>query len=207
VLLNESSNFKIAAFENKYGVKVISYTPSDTSHPEVIELLRALNHESGGVVENITPLDTVTIKDPEALVNHLSGAAEDVILGSGFSVFYFGTDVYLSFTPAGETKGEIQKEILSIIKLIKFDCSIISNVNINVIAKTPPLINFDESQAILIKIKVKYDDAKKYAGKEISTTTLWKQLEFYSPEGLSNVFQIEEKTRFPMSTGIVGGEL
>jgi len=207
VLLNESSSFKISSFENKYGVKVISYTPSSASHPEVNELLRALSHESGGVVENTTTQSTVTIEDPEALVNHLNEAAEEVILGSGFSVFYFGTDVYLSFTPTGETKGEIQKEILSIIKLIKFDCSIISNVNINVIAKTPPLINFDESQAILIKIKVKYDDAKKYAAKEISTTTLWKQLEFYSPEALSNVFQIEERTVFPMSAGIVGGEL
>lgn len=204
VLLNESSSFKISSFEMKYGVKVISYKPSNASHPEVIELLRALNHESGSVIENTLIPDTLIIKDPEALISHLNVAIEEVIVGSGFSIFYFDTDIYLSFTPTGETKGEIQKEILSIIRLMTFDCPIVNNININVIAKTSPLINFDESQAILIKIKVKYTDAKKYVAKEISTITLWKQLRFYSSEGLSNIFQTEEKMEFPMSIGIIG---
>jgi len=207
VLLNESSNFKISSFENKYGVKVISYTPSNSSHPEVIELLNALDHEMGNIPEQVRSNDSVKIEDTETLIKYMNESIKDVILGTGFSVFYSDSDMYMSFTPVGETKGEIQKEILSIIKLINFDCTIINTINIYAIARTAPLINFDESQAIMIKVKVKHEDARKYASKEISTTTLWKLMDFYSPAGLSNVFQIEEKVEFPMSTGIIGEEL
>lgn len=207
VLLNESSNFKISSFENKYGVKVISYTPTDHSHPEVIEFLRALAHETSNIPEQVKINDSVKIENADTLINHMNESIKDIILGTGFSVFYSNNDLYMSFTPAGETKGEIQKEILSIIKLINFDCTIISDINIYVTARTAPLINFDESQAIMIKVKVKYEDARKYSAKEISTTTLWKLMEFSPPAGLSNVFQIEEKIEFPMSIGIIGEEL
>ncbi|MGE4396300.1 MAG: SIR2 family protein [Sulfurimonas sp.] len=178
VLLNEHSSFKISSFENKYGVKVISYTPKEPSHPEVIEFLRALDHETGDIPEQVKINDSVKIENTESLIKYMNESIEDVMLGTGFSVFYSDSAIYMSFTPAGETKGEIQKEILSIIKLINFDCTIISDINIYVTARTAPLINFDESQAIMIKVKVKYEDARKYAAKEISTTTLWKLMEF-----------------------------
>lgn len=206
VLLNESSNFKISSFENKYGVKVISYTPSDYSHPEVIEFLRALAHETSDIPEQVKINDSAKIENTESLIKYMNESIADVMLGTGFSVFYSDSDMYMSFTPAGETKGEIQKEILSIIKLINFDCTIINTIIIYVTARTAPLLNFDESQAIRIKVKVKYEDARKYAAKEISTTTLWKLIKFYSPVELSNVYQIEEEVDFPMSIGIIGEE-
>lgn len=207
VLLNESSSFKITSFENKYGVKVISYEPTDHSHPEVIEFLRALAHETGDVPGQVKINNSTKIENIESLIRHMNESISDVMLGTGFSVFYSDSDMYMSFTPAGETKGEIQKEILSIIKLINFDCTIINTIIIYVTARTAPLINFDESQAIRIKVKVKYEDARKYAVKEISTTTLWKLIKFYPPTELSNVFQIEEEVEFPMSIGIIGEEL
>ncbi|MGD9654942.1 MAG: SIR2 family protein [Sulfuricurvum sp.] len=207
VLLNESSSFKISSFKNKYGVKVISYEPTDHSHPEVIEFLRALAHETGDVPEQIKINNSTKIENTESLIRHMNESIADVMLGTGFSVFYSDSDMYISFTPAGETKGEIQKEILSIIKLINFDCTIINTIIIYVTARTAPLINFDESQAIRIKVKVKYEDARKYAVKEISTTTLWKLIKFYPPTELSNVFQIEEEVDFPISIGIIGEEL
>ena len=207
VLLNESSNFKISSFENKYGVKVISYTPTDRSHhPEVIEFLRALDHETGDIPEQIKINNSTKIENTESLIKYMDESITDVMLGTGFSVFYSDSDMYMSFTPAGETKGEIQKEILSIIKLINFNYTLINNINIYVTTKTVPLINFDESQTIIIKAKVKYKDARKYAAKEISTITLWKLIEFFSAAELSNVYQTEEKVEFPMSIGIIGEE-
>lgn len=204
ILLNEKSSFKISSFENKYGVKIISYTPSDSSHPEVIELLRALNHDTGGMPEQIDNQNVTEISDIDSLLKYMEKHFSDTIVGSDYSIFYESNNVYLSFTPTGETKGEIQKEILSIIKLISFECEIFSNLIIIAIAKTPPSINVDESQAVLLKAKVKYVDAKNYAEKNISTSTMWKLIEFYAPASLSNLLQNEEKIEFPMSTGIVG---
>lgn len=206
VLLNESSSFKISSFERKYGVKVISYTPSDASHPEVTELLRALNHETEQIPEQVKKSENIQITTSDDLIKHLHELAEGAFVNSAFSIFYSNSDVYLSFTPSGETKGEIQKEFLSIIKLMKFDCSIVSNLNISAIANTAPSSNFDESQKILIKAKVSFVDANKFAVKEISTSTIWKLIDFYSPPGLSNVFQQEGKITFPMSTGITGDQ-
>ena len=34
VLLNETSKFKISSFEKKYGIKIISYDPTNSGHPE-----------------------------------------------------------------------------------------------------------------------------------------------------------------------------
>ncbi|MDO6489400.1 SIR2 family protein [Colwellia sp. 6_MG-2023] len=206
ILLNENSSFKISSFARKYGVKVISYTPSDASHPEVTELIRALSHETGQIPEQVKKSENIELSTSDDLVNHLHELAKEAFVNSPFSIFYSNDEIYLSFTPSGETKGEIQKEFLSIIKLMNFDCSILSNLNISAIARTAPSSNFDESQRILIKAKVSFIDANKFAAKEISTSTIWKLIDFYSPLGLSNVFQQEGKVSFPMSIGLVGGQ-
>lgn len=203
VLLNETSSFKISSFEKKYGVKIISYEPLNPSHPEVIEFLRSLNHETSEIPEQIISPRRIEITSADDLINHIKEAFEKVVLGSGFSIFYDNKDIYLFFTPSGETKGEVQKEILSVVKLIEFDCKFLENIYLSVVTKTPPSVNVDNSQAIFLKAKIKYSDAKKYAEKEISTSTIWKYIEFYTPASLSDLFQKEERVEFPMSTGIV----
>lgn len=87
---------------------------------------------------------------------------------------------------------------------MNFECEILDKLNMVLVAKTPPSIEIDNSQAILLKLKVKFSDAKKYSDKQISTSTLWRLIEFYTPAGLSNLLQTEDRIEFPMSTGIVG---
>ena len=53
VLLNEQSKFKIASFEKNYGVKVIAYSPTDDSHPEVADFLRALDNGVNTSLEKV----------------------------------------------------------------------------------------------------------------------------------------------------------
>lgn len=205
VLLNEKSKFKISSFEKRYGVKVISYTPSDNTHPEVIEFLRALNHESISVVPyQLKPSQPTDINTPEELVKHIESCIEKIIIGSGFSIFYRDNDLYISFTPVGETNSEIQKEILSIIRILNFKCGFIERTHIYVAMKTPPHTNFDKSQVIMIKATLNFADANKYGKREISTSTVWGLIRFYRPPSLSNIFQSEEKIEFPMSMGIIG---
>lgn len=204
VLLNEESTFKITTFENKYGVKIISYTPENDKHPEVADLLRALNHEIGEIPEATEKKIISEISDINILLKYLDKAISDTIVGSGVSIFYENNDIYLSFTPMGETMSEIHKEILSIIRLINFECKLFNNLIILAIAKTPPSIEVDKSQIVFLKAKMKYLDAKNYAEKQISTSTMWKLIEFRFPASISNIFQNEQKMDFPLSTGIVG---
>ena len=204
VLLNEMSSFKISSFEKKYGIRIISYTPTDHSHPEVIDFLRSLNHETSEKPEKIDKKIDKKITDIDELIKHIDEEVGETIIGSGVSVFYRNRDIYLSFIPTGETKGEIQKEILSIIRLMNFECEILDNLNIFVIAKTLPDIRVDKSQNILLKAKIKFLDAKRYSDRQISTSTLWRFVKFYNSASLSDLFKTEERVEFPMSTGIVG---
>ena len=204
VLLNETSKFKISSFEKKYGIRIISYDPTDSSHPEIVSFLRALSHETSENPEKIDEKIRTKITDIDGLIKHIDKEVRETIIGSGISVFYQNRDIYLSFTPTGETKGEIQKEILSIFRSMNFECEILDNLNILMIAKTPPYNHVDKSQNIFIKAKIKFLDAKKYSDRQISTSTLWRLINFYSPTSLSDFLKIEEKIEFPMSTGIVG---
>ena len=204
VLLNETSKFKISSFERKYGIKIISYDPTNSSHPEVVSFLRALNHETSEKPEKIDKKVRTKIRGIDELIKHIDTEVRKTIIGSGISVFYQNRDIYLSFTPTGETKGEIQKEILSIFRSMNFECEILDSLNIFVIAKTFPYNHIDKSQNIFLKAKIKFLDAKKYSDRQISTSTLWKLTKFYSPASLSDFMKIQEKIEFPMSTGIVG---
>lgn len=205
VLLDENSAFKVSSFERKYGVKIISYSPSDGSHSEVIEFLRALNCEDSEIPEqHETPPKKHLIEDAQSLITYLNDATSDTIVDTAISIFHEDSDIYLSFSPTGETKGEIQKEILSIIRLMNFECELVNDLIISIYAKTPPRLNVDESQPLLLKIKIKFLDARNFAEKQISTSTVWKLIEFYAPISVTDSFQKEERISFPMSTGIVG---
>ncbi|HIF9181806.1 TPA: SIR2 family protein [Photobacterium damselae] len=204
VLLNESSKFKITTFEKKYGVKIIPYTPTDPSHPEVKELLQALNHEvSEEVVAPLKPESTV-IETKIELIQHLESKVLVALIDTEYTILSHQKDLYISFTPAGETKAEIQKEILSVVKMMKFECELIDSLTICVAFKTQPVINCDESQRLAIRASVSFPVATQYARKQISTSTVWKQIQFFVPPSLTNVYENEELADFPLSLGIIG---
>lgn len=204
VLLNEQSKFKIASFEKKYGVKVISYSPSDDSHPEVANFLRALDSKMDTSLEKVEGDKKLVIDSPRLLVEHLKKLIGNSFVKSPISIFYYQKNIFLSFTRIGETTTEIQKEFLSTIRLMSFHCSFVHSLIIIAIDKTPPLINFEESHVILIKAKLSFKDANRFANKEISTSTIWQLISFYSPSSLSDILQKEESVEFPMNKSLVG---
>lgn len=204
VLLNEQSKFKITSFEKKYGVKVIAYSPSDNSHPEVSNFLRALDGGISTSLEKVEDNERLVIDSPKLLIEFLKKSTEKTLAKSPVSLFYYDQNLFLTFSPIGETKSEIQKEFLSIIRQMNFSCSFVYNLIIVAIAKTYPVTNFEESQAILIKAKLSFEDANRFANKEISTSTIWQLISFYSPSGLSDILKKEESVDFPMNTGLIG---
>lgn len=204
VLLNEQSSFKISSFERKYGVKVIAYTSSDGSHSEVIEFLRSLNTKIDNTLDKVQKNKNIEITTPDALVKYLGEIIKNQFSNSQISIFYFENNIHLSFTPSGETKSEIQKEFLSLFRLIDFSCLFVGNLVISAIEKNSPTSKFDESQQIIIRAVLSFSDANKFATKKISTSKIWELVNFYSFLKLSDVFRRNNKVDFSMSIGILG---
>lgn len=202
VLLNEASSFKRSSFEKKYGVKVITYQPTDNNHAEVTEFLRALEHDVSTI--SVTPQKPVKIREKEHLITHFAEVIPESFIDTEYTVFCRENELYVSFTSAGETKGEVQREILSLIKLMTFECKIIDNIVICVAGKTKPLVNCDDSQPLLINASLSFSDANRFALKQISTSTVWKLIDFYTPPSLSNIFEQKTFIEFPLSIGITG---
>ncbi|MEV3844866.1 SIR2 family protein [Aeromonas veronii] len=204
ILLNEKSTFKISSFEKKYGVKIIPYEPSNINHPEVTEFLRSLDNSISKVTAPPKSQEKLNVEGAEQLVIHLESSISETLIDTEYTIYCNDNDLYISFTPAGETKSEIQKEILSVIKVMSFECNFIKKVIICVATRTKPLVNCDDSQRLLIKAAISFSDANKYSTKQISTSTVWKLIEFYIPPSLSNIFENKESTEFPLSLGIIG---
>lgn len=202
VLLNEKSGFKTLSFEKKYGLKVISYTPSDDTHPEVSELLRALSHKANTAPEQIEKTD-LTISDNIELMGHVESLLSKIIIHTAFSIFIESKSLIISFSTSGGTKSETQKEVLSIIRSMNFHCPTIDRLEIIITAETQPLVNVDECQPSLLKATLSFNDAQNYAAKKTSTSSIWKQIDFYLPSGLSNYIQEEDEMDFPLSLGII----
>lgn len=88
--------------------------------------------------------------------------------------------------------------------MFTFSCSFLDSLVLIAIDQTPPVTNFEDSHKVLIKAKLRFEDARKFANKEISTSTVWQLISFYSPSGLSDILQKEEYVDFPINIGLIG---
>jgi hypothetical protein len=204
LLLSEESQFRVNAIAKKYGLKVIAYTPADKSHPEVVEFLRALKHETAGPDVSVSEVAAVHINNKDELLQYVDSAISTVQVGGGYSVYFMGKTLILSFSPIGQTNAEVQTELLSLLRLMSFNCEIVDEVQVLIIANTRPTPNIDETQQCILKALVKFPDAQKYARREISTSILWSLIYFFSPGSITDPFQVEHRVGYPINTGLVG---
>jgi len=203
VLLNETSSFKISSFETKYGVKVIPYTPSSASHPEVEEFLHSLNHKistPSGVGAESSPPEFNNLQD---LLIHLEASLSEILLEDGFSIYFDKKCLHITFTPVGETKNEVQQEILALIKRINFNCSFIDSVFVIAYAQNQPNDDVCENQPALLALKVDFQSVRNFSNKLVTTSTFWKAITFFAPSSISDPFQPEKPTPFPLHPGIM----
>ena len=87
---------------------------------------------------------------------------------------------------------------------MSFECNLINRLVICVAGKTKPSINCDDSQPLLINASLSFSDANRFALKQISTSTMWKLIDFYTSPSLSNIFEQKTFIGFPLSIGITG---
>lgn len=204
IFINEPSAFKIASYENKYGIKIIQYTPTDNTHPEVIEFIKALSNKTEDVIQiEASSQHKVNLNTNESIRQYVFSELSKLYPDSSLSIFINNNDLFIALTPVGETKVEIQKEILSIIKLFRLECKIVNNIIVRFYANTPPSIDFDQTQLLLLELIVEFKFANQYAIKHITLSTLWSNVVFKSPASLSDIFLESQIVTFPLNTGIV----
>lgn len=184
-------------------MKVISYTPQNESHSEVIDFLRALNTTISDIKEVDPDNKKIIIKDVTELLLHTSSCLSEIYPDGAFSIFYQNEILNISISPLGETKSEIQKELLSLLKLFNFDCNLIKTIKINAFAQTRPSPNVNDNQQAFLTSEINFNVAKNYSRKIITTSSVWKELSFFAPQSISNPLEKQERVSFPLHPGII----
>jgi hypothetical protein len=195
-LLSEQSVIKIQIFENKYGVKIIPYSPSDSSHIEVVNFLRCLNtNQTEKIFIEEEPRKIITMADySEYLLNELRKTFNKNLIISTTE-----NTIELSITPIGQTIIELQQELLTLIKYFKYPCNNIDIIKIYLFSSQESLIDFDENQSLIMYLSIKLDIANKYSNKQIALSVLWDNISFYRSPLLSNPLVLSQKVNFPLN--------
>lgn len=203
VLLNESSQFKADAFSKKYGLKVIQYSASTPAHPEVSQFLKALQHAVQAQTVESHILEHLQIDSEQSLFSHIQQKLGEIFVSSSTSVFFSGETLYVGFTSIGQTVGEIQRELLSALKIFTFSYKPMKSISFNIYVDSKGSVEIREIQAIVCTAEITSDAAYDYAVKKTSASVVWQGMKFYSAPDLTNPFEGKVQIRFPLSTGLL----
>ena len=187
------SAFKIQSIEKNYGIRVIEYTPTNNSHPEVDEFINILK---GG---------EDTIASPQMIVSKetlLSTIEERIYSHLGIQSYYLGYNsdekkITLNYFTRAGTLHEYQKEILSILKLFNFETSLIHNIKICIFIQKEPNINFTDFSPILLVCNGEYQPVKAFAVHTSKEIELWETLQFTAPQMIGNILFEDRVFPFP----------
>jgi len=202
-VISETSKFKLSAFQKKYGLNVIDYSPSDSTHSEIVELLRALNNRVS-TVEIKQEESPQTISSDDELINHLSKQIESITGHGSFFVWLENQTLNIGFNSIGETISEMQREILSICKLFNFKSDLFSRINILVGKVTPPRIEFNMASPVILKIECDKQQAINYSNKKIVSNVFWENLTLQSVPNIGDPFGELSPVKIPLNAGILG---
>jgi hypothetical protein len=203
VFLNETSQFKADAFSKKYGLKIIQYSASTQAHPEVSQFLRALQHTvEAQTVESHSP-EHLQIDNEQNLFSHLQQKLGEIFVASSTSVFFSGETLYVGFVAIGQTIGEIQRELLSALKLFSFSYEPMKSISFNVYIDNKGSVELREIQTIVCTAEISSSAAYDYAVKKTSASVAWQEIKFYTAPELTNPFGTKVEVRFPLSTGLL----
>jgi hypothetical protein len=196
LLLNEQSAVRIHLFENRYGVRIMPYSLSDSSHIEVVNFLRCLNtNQTENIFIKIAPQKIIVANDySEYLFNELKNTFNENMI-----ISISKKTIELSIVPIGQTSTEIQQELLALIKYFKYPCNDIDTIKIYLFSDQKASIDFDENQSLIMYLLISLDVVIKYNSKQISLSVLWDNISFYQPPFLSNPLVSPHKVSFPLN--------
>ena len=202
-LINEQSKFKVSSFRKKYGMNLIVYKPSDATHPEVTEFVRALN-TSISSIPFTPPSLTKTIDTKESIFQYLDDKLSKETGHTSYLIWLSDNTLCISFNSVGETETEMQKEILAIINSFDFSTSVYSHISLQITKSSEPSINANFAFPIILAAIVERTIAEEYAAKKILANSLWEKIDFLNIPDIGNPFSVQTKVLFPLNRSIIG---
>lgn len=192
-LLTSKTKFEINSIEKKNGIRVIEYSPSNNTHPEVAEFVNLLK----GIKPHVKPISNI---DTEKELFELIETKMQSVLG--FQNFYINyklenKELIINYFTRSSTQYEQQKEILSIYKLFDFDSTIIESIKTCCFVQTEPNKEFVKSSPIILVSSGKYLNANNYSTSQQSDNEFWKTLVFNQPFMIGNIHFTDRKVNFP----------
>lgn len=177
-LIAETNRFKINSLETNYGMRVISYTPSDNSHPEVMEFIESLSFDQ----PDNPPV--VGIESVEEMTNFVSERLRDLTGNTPFVISFNeqGSNLDISLISISSTPIEFQQEILSIISTIcNFNTSNLQNITINFQGRTQAAsaAMWSSFCPMICTCKFTFESAYKFIKGSINTRQFWSTLSFF----------------------------
>lgn len=203
VLLNEQSKFKIDAFSKKYGLKIIPYSASTPTHPEVSQFIRTLQHsiEPEAVAPRLP--DRLQLSDMDNLFSHVQHKLSEIFVGASTSVFFSENALYIGITVMGQTIGEIQRELLSALKIFSFSYEPMDSIFLNLYSDSKGSTEFREIQTTAFTAQISSTAAYDYATKKTSASVAWQEMKFFTVPEITNPLESKTEIRFPLSIGLL----
>ncbi|UII20472.1 SIR2 family protein [Fulvivirga ligni] len=190
--MENTSAFDIRNKERRLGIRIIPYTPSDKSHPEVLDFINSLNsNQPSEVKQEIRPSDisSFVATQFEKELNLFSYNVRFQKDTSTLTIDYF---------TRANTEYENQREIISILKQSYVQSELINHIVLNCFIKTNAVTEYVKYSPIIISVRCSYKSLKKLILSEISENNFWKELLFHQPFAIGNIHHVSRKVNFPL---------
>lgn len=194
-LMSISSKFDIDSLEKKYGIKVIPYTSSDDSHPEVLEFLQMLeNSKPISVLKKFKKLET-----QKEVSLHFGEVLKNTVGSDSFSVTYEKAEecYFLTYQTRANTEFELQTEILHIAKSINFETSIVKQFIIFTQDKSDTEKDFDKSFPVILGSSFSYNAVLDFNYGRINEVEFWSNIHFFRPNKVGTFLKKMIPISFP----------
>lgn len=191
--LASKTKFEINSIEKKNGIRVIEYSPSNSTHPEVEEFINDLKGIKPIVIPN-TIIDT-----SEKLFSIIENKFQASLGLQNYYLDYKPKEkkITINYFTRASTEYEQQKEILSIYKLFDFETTFVENIKICCFIQTEPNTEFIKSSPLILVSKGDYKKALEFSNKKITEVEFWQKLQFNQPYNIGNIHFTDRKVNFP----------
>lgn len=191
--LASKTKFEINSIEKKNGIRVIEYSPSNSTHPEVEEFINDLKGIKPTSIPN-TIIDT-----SEKLFSIIENKFQASLGLQNYYLDYKPKDkkITINYFTRASTEYEQQKEILSIYKLFDFETTFVENIKICCFIQTEPNTEFIKSSPLILVSKGDFNTVLEFSKKKITEVEFWQKLQFNQPYNIGNIHFTDRKVNFP----------
>lgn len=191
-LLTAKSKFEILSVEKRTGIRVIEYTPSSATHPEVDEFFNLLK----GI--NSTTPPPHNIDTTEKLLSAIELKLQSNL---GISNFYLSYNpntkrLVISYFTRARTEYEQQREIVSMFKMFDFETDLLNSIKLCCFVETDPNMEYIKFAPIILVCNCSFSEVKNLCSKSLAEIDFWKHIKFNQPFMVGNIHFVDRGVNF-----------